>query len=180
MNLGIFARKYGNKLLFSHIFRTYICPVLRSGISTFVLSQQQIQSLNLFHRKTLKWIIQVSKRCNTAGIHFILSEAPIEAKIHRDMFNIFYNIWSNPQCTLFKIVEYIQSNMNENSKTWCNYFSKICIQYGVTKPSILLQQRPPKWSEYKRYIEIHIIAFHEKQLREKANNTRRLQYFNVN
>ena len=71
------------------------------------------------------------------------------------------------------------NNMNENSKTWCNYFSKVCIQYGVTKPSFLLKQSPPKLSEFRRDIDIRITAFHEKYLRKKASNTRRLKYFNV-
>ena len=37
-----------------HLYRTFICPVLRTGLSTFVLSQPNMNPIILFQRKTPK------------------------------------------------------------------------------------------------------------------------------
>ena len=39
-----------------HIYRTYTCPVIRSGLSSFSLRAPQLEPLILFQRKTLKSI----------------------------------------------------------------------------------------------------------------------------
>ena len=65
-----------------HLFRTFDCPIMRSGLSTFSLRRQALESLTLFHRKTLKGILCLSKTASTAAIHFLLGELPIEGKIH--------------------------------------------------------------------------------------------------
>ena len=68
-----------------HIFRTYTCPVLRSGLSSFSLRSSQLESLSLFQRKTLKSILKLSITAPTPAVHFLTGELPIEGKIHRDI-----------------------------------------------------------------------------------------------
>ena len=72
-----------------HIFRTYTCPILRSGLSSFSLRTAQLEPLALFQRKTLKSILQLSKTAPTPAIHFLTGELPIEGKVHRDIFSTF-------------------------------------------------------------------------------------------
>ena len=64
-----------------HIFRTYTCPVLRSGLSSFSLRYSQLESLSLFQRKTLKSILKLSITAPTPAVHFLTGELPIEGKI---------------------------------------------------------------------------------------------------
>ena len=146
-----------------HLYRTFICPVLCAGLSTFVITDRLMESLNLFHRKCLKGILCVSKRCPTPGVHFILSEPPIEVQIHREVFNLFYTVWTNPQTKLFEIISYILANLNDKSHTWCKYLTNLCQQYGIRKPSELIKESPPTKSSYKKNIENTILAFHEKE-----------------
>ena len=101
-----------------HFYRTFICPILRSGLSSFVLRDTHIYPLNVFQRKTLKGILKVSKQASTAAIHFITGELPIEAKIHRDIFSLFYSIWSNPNTKIYAIVKYLLSSSSNMSRTW--------------------------------------------------------------
>ena len=87
-----------------HLFRTFTCPIIRSGLSSFVLRSQQISPLSLFHRKTLKAFLHLSQSAPTPAIHFLLGEMPIEGKIHRDMFSLFYSVWSNPDTKFTKLL----------------------------------------------------------------------------
>ena len=56
-----------------HIFRTYICPILRSGLSSFALTQNHMHSLNIFHRKTLRGILNLSRNSNIAPLYFFIT-----------------------------------------------------------------------------------------------------------
>ena len=168
-----------NPSLKLHIFRTFICPVLRSGLSTFVISDSLMESINLFQRKTLKGMLHVSKTCPNPAVLFILNELPLEAKIHRDIFSLFYSVWRNKNSKLFQLIFQILKSSSEKSKTWSNYLRKICIQYGINDPFTLLKKTPPPKHVFKTDIETRITSFHERELREKASNIRRMKYFNI-
>ena len=43
-----------------HIYRTFTCPITRSGLSSFALRTAQLEPLSIFHRKTLKSILKLS------------------------------------------------------------------------------------------------------------------------
>ena len=90
-----------------HLFRTFVCPVLRSGLSSLVVKNTLISPLSIFQRKTLKGVLKVSKQASSAGIHFLTGEIPIEAKIHKDVFSLFFSVWTNPDSKIYSIVKYI-------------------------------------------------------------------------
>ena len=101
-----------------HLFRTYTCPIIQSVLSSFSLRSNPLEPLALFHRKTLKGILNLSKYAATPAVHFILGELPIEGKIHYDVFSLFYSIWRNPSSKIFSVVKYILETSQDNSRTW--------------------------------------------------------------
>ena len=72
-----------------HLSRTYMNPVLRSGLSTFVIRKTTLLPLNIFHTKIIKSLLKLIDRTPTPAIHFLTGELPMERKIHRDMFILF-------------------------------------------------------------------------------------------
>ena len=79
-----------------HLYRTFTCPRTRSGLSSFSLRSTQLEPLAIFQRKTLKSILKLSITAPTPSIHFMTGELPIEGKIHRDVFSLFYRVWADP------------------------------------------------------------------------------------
>ena len=91
---GLLGPAFSFKCLLSpvvkiHLFRTYTCPILRSGLSSFALRTTNLDPLTIYHRKTLRGILTLSKTSNIPALYFLLGELPIEAKIHRDIFSLF-------------------------------------------------------------------------------------------
>ena len=86
-----------------HLFRTFTCPILRSGLYSFALRTEQMAPLSVFHRKVLKAFLNLSKSAPTPAIHFMLGELPMEGKIHRDMFSLFFGVWCNPDTQISSI-----------------------------------------------------------------------------
>ena len=162
-----------------HLFRTYTCPILRSGLSSFSLRTPTLEPLTIFQRKTLRGILNLSKSSNIPALHFLLGELPVEAKIHKDIFSLFYSIWSNPDSKIYSIVKYLLQTSSDNSRTWSVHLRYLSNKYGLTDPLECLKLDPPSKSEYKEIIQTKICAFYEKSLRAKADNNSLMQYLNV-
>ena len=119
---GMLGPAFAYKCLLSpvvkfHLFKTYTCPILRSGLATFSLRTEILKPLTIFHRKTLRGILSLSKNASIPAIHFLLGELPIEAQIHQDVFSLFYSVWRNPDCKIYEIVKYLMKSSLSNSRT---------------------------------------------------------------
>ena len=162
-----------------HIFRTFTCPVARSGLSSFSLRSSSLEPLSIFHRKTLKSILKLSITAPTPSIHFLTGELPIEGKIHRDIFSVFFSIWSNPDTKVYDIVKYLLEHSNENSRTWSAHIRHLSTKYELEDPLMCLRRDPPTKSEYKEYIATRITVYYEKLLRQSAASIDQMKYLNV-
>ena len=151
-----------------HLFRTFACPIFRSGLSSFALRTQQLSPLAVLHRKVLKSFLQLSKTAPTPAIHFLLGELPMEGKIHRDMFSLFYGVWSNPDTKIYQIIKYILATSYENSNTWAMNMRHIAKMYNLEDPLVCLHKDPTRKSSIKELVMTKITAFHESELRQKA------------
>ena len=85
-----------------HIWNIYCKPVLRSGLAALPIRPVVMKSVTSFHLTILRGFLKLSKSSPIAQIYFLLGELPVEANLHMDVLNLFWNIWSNPQTTVFK------------------------------------------------------------------------------
>ena len=132
-----------------HLYRTYICPIIRSGLSSLALRLTHLSPLALFHRKSLKGFLHLSKSAPTPAIHFLLGELPIEGKIHRDMLSLFFGVWSNPETKIYQVVKYLKESSSENSSTWSINLRHFCKMYGLEDPLSCLSRNSPSKQTFK-------------------------------
>ena len=162
-----------------HLYRTYICPITRSGLSSFTLRQSSLQPLIIFQRKILRSILKLSKWSCIPALHFLTGELPVEGIIHRDVFSLFYSTWANPDTKIYEIVNYLLKSSTENSRTWSIFLRQLCQMYGLADPLQCLKKDAPKKSEFKEDVRTKITAFYEKELRNKAKTNSNMTYLNV-
>ena len=113
-------------------------------------------------------------------LYFLTGELPIAARLHRDIFSLFYNIWINPHTKIFKIIEFLLKNCPTSSHTWARHIRNLANIYGIEDPLQLISQPPPSKVEFKHYIETKITVFHEKKLRAAAHSNSKMTFLNVN
>ena len=166
-------------LLKVHLFRTYTCPILRSGLYSFSVRTIDLQPLTIFHRKTLRGILTLSKTSNIPALHFLLGELLMQAKIHRDIFSLFFCVWSNPQSKIYKIVKYLLENSPENSRTWAIHLRNLSTKYGLPDPLECLKSDPPSKVHYKEGVQAKICSYYENELRAKADKNSLMEFLNV-
>ena len=113
------------------------------------------------------------------GPHFLLGELPIEARIHRDTFSLFYCVWTNPQTKLFQLVKTLLSISTDNSRTWAVHVRHLARMYGLPDPLAMLESPPPSKNSWKGDITTIITSYHEKQMRSAANSNSKMEWLNV-
>ena len=168
-----------NQKLKFHLFRTYVSPVLRSGLSSYVIRSGQLTSLTIFHRKVLRGILNLRKSSNIPALYFLLGELPLEGQYHKDIFSLFYNIWTNPDTKIYHIVKHLLETVPENSRTWSAHLRLLARKYCLEDPLETLKSDPLSKSLFKEKVCTKITVFFEKNLREMAANNSRMQYLNV-
>ena len=162
-----------------HLFRTYTCPIIRSGLSSNSLGPTQLKPLAVFHRKFLKAFLNLSKTAATPAIHFILGELLMEGKIHCDVFSLFFSIWTNQNTKIFQIVKYLLSMSFYTSQTWSAHLRRISSKYDMWDPLECLYRDPPTKSQYREYVLTKITAYYENELRQEAITNSCMEYLNV-
>ena len=90
-----------------HLWRTYSLPVLISGLCALPIRPVDMAAMKLFHNKILRGFLKLSMSSAISGLCFLCGELPIEARLHIDLLNLFYNVWSNKETKVFDIVLYL-------------------------------------------------------------------------
>lgn len=159
----------------------YICPILRSGLSSLVIQPQSapMKSLEIFQRKVLRGILGFSSRSPIPGIHFLLGELPIAGQIHRDCLALFWSIWRNPNTLVHKVVKYALIHAPDNSRTWSSHLRHITRLYGLPDPLQLLQNSPPSRESWKNSCNTVIYVHYEKKLRFNAESNSGMKRLNI-
>ena len=90
-----------------HLWKTYLLPVFRSGLSTLPIHPAPLKSLEVFQRKIFRGFLKLSDSSPVPSLFFLLGEVPIDASIHMDLLGLFYTFLSHPQTKLFDILAYM-------------------------------------------------------------------------
>ena len=162
-----------------HLFRIFVCPVARSGLSAMTLRDNHLYPLSSFHRKVIRGFLHLSDRSPIPSLYFLTGELPIIARLHRDVFSLFYNIWINPETKIFKIMKYLLENCPLNSHTWARHIKNLSVMYGIEDPAKLISQQPPSKLEFRNHVHTKITVYHEKKLRIAATKNSKMIYLNV-
>ena len=138
-----------------------------------------MKTLSIFHNKILRGFLKLSKSSPVTALYFLLGELPIEARLHIDVLSLFYNIWSNPDTTIHKVVKYILQMTSEKSTTWSCHLRLISLKYGLPDPLTLLDTGHWSKTKWKTLTKTKITVFFENQLRSQAMQNSKMKYLNV-
>ena len=138
-----------------------------------------MEQIDIFHRKSLRSFLSLSDRSPVPALFFLFGELPLSAKIHRDVFSLFYGIMSNPKTTVYKIVRYLLEEAPNNSRTWSIYVRNLAKQYGLADPLDMMNQELMSKENFKEMVTTKISAYHEEQQRNRATNNSKMVFLNV-
>ena len=105
------------------IHTLYVLPVLLHGLETLTLTQSHLETLELFHRDTIKRLQTLPTRAATYGSFLLLGIAPLEAYIDRRIAMLVGRIASQPGSTLHSVLTRQLAIKDTRSKSWFVYTS---------------------------------------------------------
>ena len=65
------------------IYKTYVIPKLIYGLEILPLNKENMEQLEVFHRKCLRHIQSLPDRTSNSAVLLLLGALPIEAEIHK-------------------------------------------------------------------------------------------------
>lgn len=162
-----------------HLFKTFVAPIARSGLASMTLSARHTNPLTIFHRKSLRGFLGLSDSAPVPSLYFLSGELPLHATLHRDVFSLFYNVWTNPQTKIHEIIKYLLKNNPTNSHTWARHVRNLAQMYDIEDPLNLIKKVPPSKTEFAEYVKTKLTVHYEKYFRSLAAKNSKMKFFNV-
>ena len=159
----------GNPAAGVRVERLYGIPVLLSGMSSLVLSNQEVSLINAHFKQHMERLLKLHKATPEPVVWFLAGSLPAEAVLHLRMFSLFgmlarlhagNNVLANHARNIF-------ATAKPSSKSWFLEIRKISLKYLLPHPITFLDSPPTKQS-FKRLVKSAVLDFWEQKLRAEA------------
>ena len=129
-------------------YNTYVIPTMLYGLEALVLTKPEVEVLDAFHRKCLRYILHLPQSTTNAALYLLLGTLPMQAQIDIRTLNLFRDtIAAESNCPPALYIRNLvvrQLGMRDlDSSRWSIYVAKKLVQYSL--PTALdIVQNPPK------------------------------------
>jgi hypothetical protein len=159
------------------IYTLYVLPVLLHGVETLTLNKTQRDTLEQFHRDSIKNLQTLPTRVANCISYLLYGVAPLEAFIDRRIATLVGRIANQKDSTLHAVLTRQMAVKSTNSKSWAIYAAGRLAQYDFpTIPQILAS--PPPMSRWKMRVREVVRRYWDDRLQEEA--TTKVTLINVN
>jgi hypothetical protein len=93
------------------IYKSYVLPRLLYGLEILPLTRTQINLLEGFHRKSIRYMQLLPQRTAVSTVYLLIGAYPVEAKIHLRQLPLLYSLLS---CHNGKIKEVVSRQISVN------------------------------------------------------------------
>ena len=120
-----------------NIYRTYVLPRLTFGLEAVVLKEKQIQSLESYHRTTLRELQSLPKRTAKCAVYLLAGTLPLEGLLDIQIASLLHMAGGQRNTILFEIGMYQLSTKNTKSTSWFIYAARRLARYNLDATVIL-------------------------------------------
>ena len=178
MGAGMYGLNGINPTVSMKIIEIYIIPRLMYGLECLVITQKELQPMELYYRELLRQIQHLPKSTANPACYLLLGAVPIEALLHIRKLTLFGNILLNKDSVEFQIFERQLATKDNSSHIWVINVKHILEKYDMPSPIQLLFSLGSK-NTWKRYVKTKVIQFWYRQLIATAKEMSSLQHLNL-
>ena len=159
----------GNPAASVRVERLYGLPVLLSGMSSLVISSQEVSLFNAHFKQHMERLLKLHQATPDPVVWFLAGSLPAEAVLHLRMFSLFgmltrlyagNNVLANHAREIF-------ATAKPSSRSWFLEIRKISLKYLLPHPITFLDSPPTKES-FKKLVKSAVIDFWEQKFRAEA------------
>ena len=126
------------------MWTTYVIPRMLHGIEMLTIRKGDINSLEIFQRKTLKQLQGLPKNASTAAVYLLVGAIPVEGLIHLRFLSTFGNIIQNTDTLEYRVAKRQLICKNGNTHSWFSTLTQIHEKYELPSPNTILETPPKK------------------------------------
>ena len=160
------------------IYKTYVIPKLIYGLEILPLNKENMEQLEVFHRKCLRHIQSLPDRTSNSAVLLLLGALPIEAEIHKRQHSLLYSTLS---CNNERIKEVMDRQICTNYDNKQSFFCRVLeLIQMYDMPSIqALKNSLPKKVHWKREVNKKIDNFWTQKLVEEVSSKSSMKHLNI-
>ena len=177
LSAGLARNHRGNPAASLRVHQQYGTSVLLSGLSSLVLSTQELQILELHFKNTVQNLQCLHDKIPRSLVFLLAGSLPAEAILNRNQLTLFSMVCGMPDNPLNLHARKVFISAAPSANSWFQQIAKLCLQYHLPHPLTLLDQ-PPGRDAFKRLVKRNITDFWEDKLRQEASNLPSLCYLN--
>jgi hypothetical protein len=147
-----------------------------SGLGSLVLSEQEINLIDMHHKETLRCLLRLQQNTPRSVTYFMAGCLPGSALLHLRQLSLFGMITRLQGSLLYQHASNITSYNTISSKSWFHQIRKWCLLYGLPHPQELLSS-PLSKAGFKTLVKKKVICYWETLLRAEAQPKLSLEYF---
>ena len=141
----------------------YSLPLLLSGwpgVATLNLleSETEIDTLSHHYKEAVQGLIKLHQATPDPVVYFLAGCLPLHAQLHIRQITLFLMITQFPANILNRAGSSILTTLPDSSKYWFNNIKKLCHQYFLPHPLLLLQS-PPDMTTFKKHVKLKVVDF---------------------
>ena len=161
------------------IHRLYAVPVLLSGLGALILTNKEVDIIELHFRNTLRQILRLFKGTPRSIIYFLAGSLPGTALLHLKQLSLFGMISRKTDNILHSHAVNIFSSLTIAKNSWFFQIRQHCIMYDLPHPSCLLDRQLSKLA-FKKLVKSKVINYWECLLRAEIECLRSVPFFKAN
>ena len=176
LHTGMAKGHRGNPAHSLQIDQMYAIPVLMSGLGSLVLSDQEINQIDMHHKETLRCLLRLQQNTPRSVVYFLSGSLPGSALLHLRQLSLFGMVTRLQGSLLNQHASNISSSSTISSKSWFHQIRKWCLLYNLPHPQELLSSPLTKHG-FKLLVKKKVISYWETILRAEAQPKPSLEFF---
>ena len=157
---------------------TYIIPRLLFGLEAMILTDRQLQRLEVYLRQLLRQLQNFSDRVANSAVLLLIGIPPVAAQLHIRTLTFLGSIMRSEDSALRQIAIRQLAIKNFKSKSWFIYCARLLYKYDL--PSIHhLVSFPPTKPYWARLVKRNILLYWESQLQLEGAQKSSLQNLDI-
>ncbi|VDI51816.1 Hypothetical predicted protein [Mytilus galloprovincialis] len=171
MGAGLHGLNGVNPHVSAHLIQIYVIPRLLYGLDVINISRNDMEKLEVYHRKLIKQIQHLPIRTANSASLLLLGRIPIIGEIHKKILKTFGNIIRNDESVEKDIAIRQLAMKSISSGSWFPKVAEIADQYNLPSPHDLIDNPPIKetWNKLvNQTISSHFILTLQQESENKS------------
>ena len=156
----------------------YTIPRLLYGLESVIITPQQLQKMETFHRNILRCLQSLPDRTSVAAIHLLIAIPPMEAILDLRIFSLLWRVAIQQDTPLNTLASRQLATKGAHSKSWFIHADQRLYKYGL--PTLIeIMTSPPTKEAWKNITHKTVYAYWDEKLQSQVRQQSSMRYLDV-